>query len=93
LITTKHLRIYGLVQGVFFRESMRQQAAQLKITGWVRNRSDGTVEAIVQGNAQAIERIIDWARCGPPAARVDGVDVEPLLDDPDYTGFEKKPTA
>jgi acylphosphatase len=90
---TKHLRITGLVQGVFFRESMRQQAAQLKITGWVRNRRDGTVEAIVQGDAHAIEQIIGWARRGPPSARVDGVDVEPLRDEPDYTGFEKKPTA
>ncbi|HZP94211.1 MAG TPA: acylphosphatase [Burkholderiales bacterium] len=73
---TRHLKIYGRVQGVAFRESMRIRAEQLRVTGWVRNRLDGSVEAMVQGSPQAVEAMIEWARRGPPAARVTKVDVE-----------------
>lgn len=73
---TKHLRIFGRVQGVWYRESMRQQAEQLGITGWVRNRLDGSVEALVQGEAAAIERIIAWARRGPEQALVTHIDID-----------------
>ena len=54
---------------------MARRASQLGITGWVRNRIDGTVEAVVQGEAEAVEAIIDWARQGPDAARVTNVQV------------------
>ena len=74
---TKRLVIHGRVQGVYFRDSMRQQARQLGITGWVRNRSDGTVEAVVSGNREAVARMIDWARHGPPAAKVTDI---PFID-------------
>ncbi len=74
--TVRHLRIFGRVQGVWYRESMRQEAEQLGITGWVRNRLDGSVEALVQGEAEAIERIIVWARRGPEQAQVTHIDMD-----------------
>ena len=90
---TRRLRIRGQVQGVNLREAFRQRADQLKLTGWVRNRLDGTVEAIVQGEAFAIDSIVEWARLGPPTARVDSVDVESAEDEGDYDSFDKRSTA
>ena len=75
-IVTRHLVIYGRVQGVYFRDSMRQLARRNGVTGWVRNRSDGSVEAIVQGKLDAVETIIKWAHRGPDAAKVIGVHIE-----------------
>lgn len=72
---TRHLTIHGRVQGVFFRESMVRQATSLGVTGWVRNKDDGTVEAVVQGDPASVEGITQWARRGPPAARVERVDI------------------
>ncbi|MBZ0106082.1 MAG: acylphosphatase [Sulfuricella denitrificans] len=72
---SKLLRIYGRVQGVYFRESMCQKAEELGITGWVRNRRDGSVEATVQGESLAVEKILEWARQGPAAARVEQLEV------------------
>jgi acylphosphatase len=87
----RRLVIHGRVQGVWFRESMRQEAARLNVTGWVRNRPDGTVEAAVEGSTYAVEAMLRWARRGPEAAEVTQVDV---ADDPGgYAGFEKRPTA
>jgi acylphosphatase len=88
----RRLRIRGLVQGVFYRESMRQQAVELKVAGWVRNRADGSVEAVLQGEVAAIERLIDWAREGPPAARVEAVEVEAADGEPAFDAFQKRPT-
>ena len=73
---TKRLVIHGRVQGVYFRDSMRQQARQLGITGWVRNRSDGTVEAMVSGDPGEIDNIVEWARHGPAKAKVTDVQIE-----------------
>jgi len=87
---TQQLRIHGKVQGVFFRESMRAQGAVLHVTGWVRNRRDGTVEAMVQGAPEAVAMIVAWARRGPQAARVDHVDVR--AGEGDYTTFDRLPT-
>lgn len=92
-MTSRRLRIRGLVQGVYYRESMRQRAQELGVTGWVRNRADGSVEAVVQGEAAYVERMIDWARRGPPAARVDAVEIEPANGEPALAIFEKRPTA
>ena len=90
---TRRLRISGRVQGVFFRESMRLRAEQLKVTGWVRNCADGTVEAIVQGDAFEVGRLIEWAQRGPDAAKVEKVDVESMQEDVHYAIFDKKPSA
>lgn len=90
---TRRLRIHGHVQGVFYRESMRQRAEKLNVTGWVRNRSDGSVEALIQGDPVALETLTDWARRGPPAARVDRVEIEAADDEPHHAMFDKKPTT
>lgn len=85
------LRIHGIVQGVGYRNSLHAQARQLGLAGWVRNRSDGTVEALVAGPAAAIDTIIEWARRGPPAARVSKVDWE-STSPPDSLGFTRADT-
>jgi acylphosphatase len=68
------LRIHGKVQGVFFRESSRAEAVRLGLTGWVRNRDDGTVEAVVEGAPAPLEDFIRWCHRGPPSARVSQVE-------------------
>ncbi len=88
---TRRLLIRGSVQGVWFRESMRLEAERLGITGWVRNRLDGSVEAVVQGSREAVEAIERWARRGPEHANV--ADVEISGAEGDYARFEKRPTA
>ena len=72
----KHLRIHGRVQGVFFREMMRREAEKLGVSGWVCNRFDMSVEAMVQGTPEAVDAIIAWAQQGPETARVERVDIE-----------------
>ena len=86
--TTQTLRlvIHGRVQGVFFRDSMRNEALQLGVSGWVRNCADGTVEAVVQGRPENVDALLRWARRGPELAQVDGIESEPA--DGDYSGFE-----
>jgi acylphosphatase len=87
---TRRLAIHGRVQGVWFRESMRLQAEALGVAGWVRNRADGSVEALVQGSPEAIEAITRWARRGPEAARVDRVEVAEAGGE--FARFEKHAT-
>ena len=88
--TTRHLKISGRVQGVGFRYSMRVEARRLGVTGWVRNRHDGSVEAVAQGPAEAVEALLEWSRHGPPGARV--TDVQVGTGEGDYTDFELRPT-
>ncbi len=87
----RRLLISGRVQGVWYRESMRQEAQRLGITGWVRNLADGRVEALVQGETDAVEALIRWAWQGPPAARVDDIQVSPACGT--FTTFERRATA
>jgi acylphosphatase len=65
--------VTGHVQGVFFRASMREQADQLGVTGWVRNEPDGSVRAHVEGSADAVDQLVQWCARGPSAARVEDV--------------------
>jgi acylphosphatase len=67
--------VSGRVQGVFFRDSTREQARRHGVTGWVRNRADGTVEAAFEGSQADVDALVRWARRGPEHARVDGVEV------------------
>jgi len=74
---TLRLRITGRTQGVGYRDWARREALRLRLSGWVRNRSDGTVEALICGQGEALELFIARAREGPPAARVDDILREP----------------
>lgn len=87
---TRHLHITGRVQGVGFRFYTQKKARELGITGWVRNRRDGSVEAVVQGDPGAVETMIAWARRGPPSAAV--TDVRIAETGGEYGGFETLPT-
>ena len=87
---TQHLLIQGRVQGVWFRESTRREAERLGVTGWVRNTPDGAVEAVVQGPAEAVDALVEWARSGPPMARVDGIEIEASETHDPLSGFEKR---
>jgi acylphosphatase len=86
----RRLAITGRVQGVGFRLHMERKARGLGVTGWVRNRRDGSVEAMVQGNPEAIAAVVDWARHGPPGALV--TDLEESEGSGDYTSFDTRPT-
>jgi acylphosphatase len=82
-----HIMISGLVQGVFFRHYTRKNAIQFGLTGWVKNRPDGKVEAVFEGEEQTIALMIDWCRNGPPSARISDIDItleEPTNTFPDF---------
>jgi acylphosphatase len=88
--TTRSLRIRGRVQGVGFRMHMARTARELGVRGWVRNRHDGSVEAMVQGTPAAVEAIIAWARRGPSSAVVSEVKISEGSGE--YPQFETRPT-
>jgi acylphosphatase len=67
--------VRGRVTGVFFRAATQREAKRLGITGWVKNRNDGSVEIVAEGEEDSIKEIVSWAHHGPSAARVDNVDV------------------
>ena len=91
-ILTRHLTIRGRVQGVGFRNYVAYKAGELGVRGWVRNRTDGSVEAVVQGIPAAVGAIIECAHRGPRAAEVSSLEVR---EEPsgDYAAFETRPTA
>ena len=69
-----HLTIHGNVQGVFFREKTKEKADELRLFGYVRNISDGTVEVVVHGDEQSLKKLLEWCRIGPRLAMVERVD-------------------
>ena len=87
---TRNLRITGRVQGVGFRMYMERKAYELGVTGWVRNRRDGTVEAMVQGTPEAVDAIVAWAKRGPRSAVVSEVRV--TEGSGEYAEFATLPT-
>lgn len=89
----RRLVITGKVQGVFYRAWLVEQARGLGIDGWVRNRADGSVEAVVQGPAERVEAIVERARKGSPASRVAAVAVSDDAPAERLDGFAKRPTV
>ncbi len=85
-----HLKIYGRVQGVYFRSSAQSKARELGLSGWAKNIPDGTLETVVEGEAEMLEEYIRWCKKGPAAARVDKV--EEKWDEPtgEFKGFSIK---
>ena len=93
-MATRLLRITGIVQGVGYRYSFEREAVRLGVTGWVRNRADSSVEALIQGADEALEALTAWARRGPAGARVSAVTAGPAAAEHDraYPRFEIRPT-
>jgi acylphosphatase len=92
---TRRLIVTGRVQGVGYRDSLREEALRHGLTGWVRNRRDGSVEALLQGTPQGIDATLAWARRGPALARVTDVRTEQAGEELEktYSTFERWPTA
>ena len=80
-------RIEGIVQGVFFRYSTRQQAEELGVNGWVRNLPDGSVECLLEGERDAVESLMQWCHHGPPGAHVEKVTAQWMEYTGDMRGF------
>jgi acylphosphatase len=89
---SRRLFVHGRVQGVFYRAWSAEQARSLGLKGWVRNRRDGSVELLVEGEETSVEKMIARCREGPPAAAVERIDVGES-DEPAPPGFETRPTA
>jgi acylphosphatase len=87
---TRHLRITGRVQGVAYRYSAVRQARGLGLAGWIRNRRDGSVEAVVHGEPGAVDAMIAWTRAGPPGANV--ADVQVTDGEGEFTDFSARST-
>ncbi len=82
-----HLLISGRVQGVYYRAHTRDEAKQRGLTGWVKNLTDGRVEAVVEGNVEDIQSLISWCRQGPPRAAVTDVAVEKETHQGEFSDF------
>jgi acylphosphatase len=83
-----HVWVEGLVQGVFFRDTTRNAAQELKLTGWVRNLPDGRVEAVFEGDRNACDKAFEFVHKGSPAARVDRVEHRWEDDEEGFSGFQ-----
>jgi acylphosphatase len=85
-MTRRTIRVHGLVQGVFFRASARQEAVRLGLAGFARNQPDGSVLIEVEGEADALDAFVAWCRHGPPRARVEKIEVA-VREPRGYRGF------
>ncbi|MHB8877523.1 MAG: acylphosphatase [Myxococcaceae bacterium] len=81
------MRIKGRVQGVFFRQSAMEEARRLGLAGYVRNLPDGDVEALAEGKAESVKAFVEWCHHGPPAARVDAVQLREADAQGGFPGF------
>jgi acylphosphatase len=89
--TTLRLRIEGFVQAVGYRHFAIAEAARLGLDGWIRNRSDGTVEAVISGDTASVEKFVQACMRGPKGARVENVELSPA-DPPQEKGFRRRPS-
>jgi len=90
-----HITVEGKVQGVCFRAGTVETALALGVSGWVRNNPDGSVEAVLEGDAACVNRLIEWCRKGPPMARVERLNLswEPFKDEfDDFTALTRYTT-
>ena len=85
-----HIVIEGIVQGVFYRASTIEESSKLDLTGWVKNCSDGRVEAVFEGEIDKIEQIVEWCKKGPPGAVVSNVETIWEQATGDYDSFTIK---
>lgn len=85
---TIHVIVEGKVQGVCFRDYTNRQARQLNLTGWVRNRRDGTVEAFLRGDEGDVAAMLNWLKQGSPMSRVDKIRTSAVTSEKDFTTFE-----
>lgn len=92
VLTARHAFVRGRVQGVSFRWSTQREARDLGVKGWVRNLADGRVEAWLEGDEHPVESVLDWMDIGPPAARVDEVDVR-VVEPAGHEDFEVRDTV
>jgi len=88
VVKSVDVRVSGMVQGVYYRGSAHRQGVRLGLRGWVRNRSDGSVDLHLEGDAAVVDAMLDWCRIGPSAARVSRVEVRDAPPDGSLTGFE-----
>lgn len=93
MMVRAHVFISGRVQGVFFREETRRLAKAQGVTGWVRNCTDGRVEAVFEGEELAVQRLLDWCHTGPPQARIQEVRIEREPPTGEFVGFDVRPTG
>lgn len=91
-MAARRLRIEGYVQGVGYRDWMVREARRLGLSGWVRNRKDGSVEALLAGDEPSVLTLLTACRAGPPLARVTSI-VEHFAEPPEEPGFLKLPSA
>jgi acylphosphatase len=92
-VIARRIVLRGRVQGIGFRFALVDTARESGVVGWVRNRFDGSVEALVQGETPTTERVIDWCRRGPPGARVTDVEVDEVPVDASLTDFTQRASA
>ncbi len=90
VVETLSVRITGRVQGVGFRAAAVRQAHRLKVTGWVRNLEDGSVEALLQGDIDQVDRMLSWLDTGPPGARVTDVTNQQVFTERHFDRFQQQ---
>jgi acylphosphatase len=86
--TLAHVFVTGKVQGVYFRQNTQMVAMKYGAAGWVRNLPDGRVEAVIEGDEEAVKMVVDWCRHGPSAARVDAIDIKYEIYTGKFASFE-----
>ena len=88
MLKAAHIKVYGRVQGVWFRAGTKERAEEFGLTGWVANRPDGTVEIHAQGEILQVEKFIAWCRQGTPASKVTSLSIDRVQAKSEFISFE-----